>query len=278
MIYQTKPPREGHNDQSGRNPKSPSQAGTGRYDKIITSPPYAEAVTGQSGIDPAKMTRGQAEGNKPRDRSKEPAWDKSIFREGGFQYSNNKDNIGNLPYGEIDAVITSPPYEGALEASSRHTKGGIPSRDKKLGQTGSYADFDKAEIEAKVSSGFQSAEARKIIAGSARGYSASEENIGNLKSQSYLEAMLQVYQQCFSVLKNGGLLILVTKNFIRDKKEVRLDLDTIKLCEQAGFNFQERWYRELPAQSFWRIIYKQKYPDAPLLKYEDVIVFKKDNG
>ena len=74
--------------------------------------------------------------------------------------------------------------------------------------------------------------------------------------------MLQVYQSCFHVLKDGGLLILVTKNFIRNQKEVRLDTDTIKLCEQAGFKFLERHYRKLPAQSFWRIIYKQKYPDA----------------
>ena len=87
--------------------------------------------------------------------------------------------------------------------------------------------------------------------------------------------MLQVYQQCHKVLKPQGLMILVTKNFIRDQKEIRLDLDTIKLCEQAGFTFKERWYRELPAQSFWRIIYKQKYPDAPELKYEDVLVFLK---
>ncbi len=105
------------------------------------------------------------------------------------------------------------------------------------------------------------------------------ENIGNLKSDSYLSEMLQVYQQCYKVLKprqsEGGLLILVTKNFIREQKEVRLDSDTIKLCEQVGFTFQERWYRELPAQSFWRVIYKKKFPNAPELKFEDVLVFSK---
>src|SRR3990167_7187729 len=36
----TKPPREGHNDQSNRSSTSPSQAGAGRYDKIITSASY----------------------------------------------------------------------------------------------------------------------------------------------------------------------------------------------------------------------------------------------
>ncbi len=102
-----------------------------------------------------------------------------------------------------------------------------------------------------------------------------DNNIGNLKSDSYLEAMLQVYQQCHSVLKPQGLMILVTKNFIRNKAVVRLDTDTIKLCEQTGFSFLERHYRELPSQSFWRIIYAKKFPDVEQIKSEDVLVFRK---
>ena len=70
-------------------------------------------------------------------------------------------------------------------------------------------------------------------------------------------------------------MILVTKNFIREKQEIRLDLDTIKLCEQAGFQFVERHYRKLTSQSFWRTIYQQKYPDAPILDKEDILVFRK---
>jgi len=90
------------------------------------------------------------------------------------------------------------------------------------------------------------------------GYSPNEDNIGNLKSDSYLQAMLQVYEQCWKVLKDNGLMILVLKNFIRDKKIVRLDLDTISLCEQAEFSLQERHYRKLTAQSFWRTIALQR--------------------
>lgn len=98
---------------------------------------------------------------------------------------------------------------------------------------------------------------------------------GLFDSETYLAAMLQVYQQCHAVLKSQGLMILVTKNFIRDQKEVRLDSDTIKLCEQAGFTFLERHYRKLPAQSFWRTIYQKKYPDAPVLDKEDVLILRK---
>ena len=70
-------------------------------------------------------------------------------------------------------------------------------------------------------------------------------------------------------------MVLVTKNFIRNKQVIRLDEDTIKLCEQAGFGFVERHYRELPSQSFWRIIYHKKYPDVEKIEYEDVLVFRK---
>ena len=70
-------------------------------------------------------------------------------------------------------------------------------------------------------------------------------------------------------------MILVTKNFIRNKTVIRLDTDTIKLCEQAGFSYLERHYRRLPSQSFWRIIYAQKHPEVEQILNEDVLVFKR---
>ena len=101
------------------------------------------------------------------------------------------------------------------------------------------------------------------------------ENIGNLKSQSYLEAMLQVYQQCYKVLKPQGLMILVVKNFLRNQKEVDLRADTIKLCELSGFQLLEEHHRILPSQSFWRVIYQKRYPLAPIIDREFVLVFAK---
>ena len=70
-------------------------------------------------------------------------------------------------------------------------------------------------------------------------------------------------------------MILVTKNFIRNKAVVRLDTDTIKLCERAGFKYLERHYRRLPAQSFWRTIYHQKHPEVEQILNEDVLVLEK---
>jgi len=77
-------------------------------------------------------------------------------------------------------------------------------------------------------------------------------------SPNYLSEMLAVYKECWKCLKPSGLLILVLKNFIRDKKIIRLDLDTMKLCQQAGFVLEEQHYRKLTQQSFWRTIQLQK--------------------
>lgn len=301
-------------------------------DKCIFSPPYAEAIKGgPGGIDWTKGTRGKAEGNKPRDRSKEPAYNHLPGMALDWGYSRDPINIGNLPYGEIsavissppyegsdvsethmnsnkrgdpsnpnyrpswkdkikdgycetkrpysgpraDAVITSPPYEGSLEASSRHTKGGMPERDKKVGQSGTYADLDPS-VERLRKHGRTDTKAGGPYGQSlAHPYSPAAENIGNLKSENYLEAMLQVYRQCHKVLRPGGLMILVVKPFIRDKKIVPLHEHTKDLCEKAGFVFVEELHRKLTTQSFWRVIYKQKYPDAPEIKTEYILIFRR---
>ncbi len=150
--------------------------------------------------------------------------------------------------GLVDKIVTSPPYEGT-EARDR-------SKDN------SHRDaVERTHAGGSV----------KIM----QGYQGTAENIGNLKSDSYLEAMLQVYQQCFSVLRPQGLMILVTKNFIRNKQVIRLDTDTKLLCQKAGFTYLERYERNLPSQSFWRTIYHQKYPEVEQILSEDVLVFKK---
>jgi len=257
----------------------------GKLDTAIFSPPYALTVqSGHEGVQAWKVIEGlkNADTKTLRAKSKELSEQGKIVN----QYGNSKDNIGNLKYGEIDAVIssppysdierrdrskedwwdeerekkfsggsakiargyqadaviTSPPYEGSMDGGSRHTKGDIPERDKAMKRIGSYDTTNQA-------------------------------NIGNLYKDTYLEAMLQVYQQCYKCLKPEGLLILVLKNFIRNKQVVRLDLDTLKLCEQAGFVFKESHQRKLPAQSFWRVIYHRQYPSVPMIEYEDILIF-----
>ena len=205
-------------------------------DKIVTSPPYAD--TGHSQGD-SEMQKDIIE--------KKHTW-------AGQEYSQDPSNIGNLPYGNIDSIITSPPYEGSVSGNELDQSEKLIERQSGKHKWGKHLRLGESTLHT---------------------YSQNASNIGNLKSQSYLEAMEIVYRNCFSVLKPQGLMILVTKNFIRKKQVIRLDKDTIKLCEQAGFTFLERHYRKLPAQSFWRVIYHKKFPDVEQIEFEDVLVFRR---
>lgn len=185
-------------------------------DAIVFSPPYSESLNKRQAVG------GIAER------------DPNFWKKMGC-YSGNEKNIGNLPHGNADAIVTSPPYEESLSPKRHHviTGNGIPKRDPKLAASGQYEVKDE------------------------------KKNIGCFKANTYLGAMLQVYRECYKVLKPGGVMVLITKNFIRNKKIVRLDIDTIKLCEVAGFIFVERWYLKLEKPSFWRIIYAKKFHYCP---------------
>jgi len=201
-----------------------------------------------------------------------------------YGYATNYDknnNIANLLYGEISAVISSPPYnaEPTTSESYKRIRTAIGRDITKPSQQ--YAKYSADTIissppyekaQATIDDNYVS---NHITGGKLSTHHVSAENIGNLKGETYLEAMFAVYQNCHAVLKDGGLMCLVTKNFIRDKKLVRLDLDTIKLCEQAGFTFVEQLKRKLTQQSFWRTIYYKKFPDAPKIEYEDILIFRK---
>ena len=242
----TKPPRKGTKDQYGRNPNSPSQRGLA--DKIITSPPYAETIAKA----PQDWQPDYKYGQKDRKFGKGMTGD----------YSNLEGQIGKLPYGNIDStvncVISSPPYEGSGFGQSNKNVGNVVNLNQQVVSRNRPAKIAKGQ------------KARQI-----KYADQVEGNLGNLQGQSYLEAMLQVYRSCFAVLKPQGLMVLVTKNFIRNQQVDRLDLDTIKLCGQAKFSLIERHYRKLPSQSFWRSIYYQKYPHVERLNFEDVLVFRK---
>jgi len=224
------------------NPNNISNLPYGSIEAAIFSPPYAEAHN----------QKGLGVGDN----------DRSDLRDYSYLKTETKGQIGNLPYGDVDAVITSPPYENAVTGGP----GGI---DWSKGTRGK-AEGNKPRDRSKEP-------AYHHLPGMALdwGYSRDQGNIGNLKSENYLEAMLQVYLECHKVLKEKGLMVLVVKNFIRDKKIIRLDLDTIKLCKQAGFKLKETLKRKLTQQSFWRTIYHNKYPDVEKIEFEDVLIFER---
>ncbi len=270
-------------------------------DKCIFSPPYAsttaiqdfEFMAKQAEDYPARLKQGLIKGHARGVKSEREWLDRTAA--GQIEHLSN---IGNLPYGQADRIITSPPYEGSIQGIPgidwSKMDGGKRDMTKEAAQktrVASLSGYTDAIITSPPYEGTISDGREKIL--SLDGTKSPDwhpgansqvnlthhygraDNIGNLKNSSYLEAMLTVYRNCFGVLKPGGIMALVTKNFIRDKKVVRLDLDTIALCEKAGFKLIERHYRKLTQVSFWRTIYAQKYPDAPVLDTEDVLIFEK---
>jgi DNA modification methylase len=231
-------------------------------DAIVTSPPYAQTISHRSGGSNVRVVGV------------------GISTITARTYSTSDDNIGNLPLGDVDAIITSPPYESALEGTSRHTRGGIASRDPKLARSGTYSTVLSVKPGVPVM------------------YSPNPDNIGNLKNSdkdyellereedtntlysrllrdgkpTYLSEMLLVYSECFKVLKPGGNCVVVVKPFIRGKKVVDLPYYTWLLMERAGFKLGKLHKFRLPTKSFWRKLYYRKYPEVPEIAHEYVIV------
>lgn len=209
----------------------------GSMDAIITSPPYE-----------ASVSDGKESPLAGADEKKYGRWRKGTARK--HSYTQHGEPC------KVDTVITSPPYEGCLEGTSRHTRGGIASRDPALAQTGTYAT--------------------RLSFGVPVGYSPNKSNIGNLKSTdeeyqnitsdlltknnkpTYLSEMFKVYSEMWKVLKPGGLAIVVVKPFIRQKKPVDLPYHTYLIMRRCGFVLEKLFKLRLKTESFWRVNYRYR--------------------
>lgn len=173
-------------------------------------------------------------------------------------YSNatSTSEIENLEYGKIDSIITSPPYCH----DSTHRKNQDNWNSVKARKMSKYHIGHDKEIH----------------------YSNDKKNIGNKTGKTYLSEMLKIYKECFKVLKKEGFMILVLKNFVRKGKQVRLDLDSIKLIESVGFKYLRRHYRKIKNPSFWITNAIQKWEKKnpnkqhPYPLEEDILVFIKE--
>ena len=283
----------------------------GNVDAILTSPPYAEALSHKN------VGHGKRNiANKEKSVKGDPQ-----------QYSDNQENVGNLPYQNVDTIITSPPFAEANRGGGIAQKGyeGKYGKDEKLhlrhdrplsNNPKNVSNLPLGKVDTVITSppfgsstlaeglrGRDLSKQKDFIKKRHQDYreigaKGNPENIGYLKvevkkekspkkgkTETYLEAMLKCYREMYKVLKPGGLCIVVLKNFIRNWKVVDLIGDTIKLCEFVGFKLQRKIKFRLPTKSFWRVLYERQYKKKfgkPLpkefdsvYKYETVLVFKK---
>ncbi|GAI63458.1 unnamed protein product, partial [marine sediment metagenome] len=91
----------------------------GLVDKCVFSPPYALTIQkGHEGVQAWKVI----EGLKNADKETLQARAKELAQKGEItnQYGEGPDNIGNLPYGQIDKIVTSPPFVPDDQRRTRH--------------------------------------------------------------------------------------------------------------------------------------------------------------
>jgi DNA modification methylase len=250
---------------------------TENVDVILTSPPYQNAVHDTLEKRKKWKEKGMHEAKKGLP----------------VGYSENPENIGNIKeQGEVDAIITSPPYEATFNAK-QHTLSGIAKRDPNYRrEVGGYGQNEanignlrhgKDGVDTVITSppyhdtksdwDRKSGDAKKgVVVAYSDEVGRDRKNIGNIhyydqgeplskkyskadknKTETYLQAMLKCYQEMFRVLRPGGLCIVVLKNFVRRRKIVDLIGDTERICEFVGFRLVKRIKFRLPTLSFWRI-------------------------
>ena len=143
----------------------------------------------------------------------------ALEREKG-NYSENLDNIGNLK--DVPLVgIMSPPYSEAQQG------GGIAIN----GYSGPHIHEMGKNQPGKV--GKRCGYLKELHGSYPANIANLPDNIGNEREESYLTAMLKVYQQAY--LCGISPLVVVTKNPTRSGKLRRLDLDTIYLLQACGY-------------------------------------------
>ena len=256
-----------------------------QIDAVITSPPYA--------IDPKNVCHTK-EGKTLEEYDKKRGFKPTAHQR--IAYSTNPENIGHLPLENIDAVITSPPYS---ESMTKKRKGYTiyPELEKSREMPQDTKDDNIANLShGNVDAVITSPPYEHSMEGGSRHHPESEphykivrekhcwnyysddktgKQIGNLKKETYLEAMLKVYMEMWKVLKEGGLAMVVVKPFIRNKKVVDLPYQTWLLMQKCGFKLTKLFKLRLTQQSFWRILYQKKHPEVEVIAHEYVLVCQK---
>ena len=246
-------------------------------DACLFSPPYHTQKVG-----------GEADENAMAERWDKVAaernwntWGKTWTTEGrlralksmGSGYSEDKNNIGNIKEFGVSAAIFSPPYEESLGVK-HHS----PRADALAAEKGNPTTYTGSPCKENIGN-LKSTEEEYFDEGKPLSKKHAKAN----GKETYLQAMKAVYGECHKILRKDGLMILILKNFIRQKRLVPLTDHTIKLCESCGFTLKERLLFKLPQMSFWRVLGKKQweaegreYPKD--LSYEHILIFKKVSG
>jgi hypothetical protein len=188
----------------------------------------------------------------------------------------SQDNIGNLPLGPVDVVITSPPFGEANRGGGIAVKGyeGKHGRDPELHLRHDRPLSDNPNNISNLAFG-DAAQLGELQADLQQLY---KKLLTKKGKPTYLSEMLMVYKNMFEVLKPGGIACVVVKPFIKDRRVVDLPYITWCLLKAVGFMLEKAYKWRIERPSFWRILYAKKNPGVPLVAHEYVVVVRKKAG
>jgi hypothetical protein len=123
------------------------------------------------------------------------------------------------------------------------------------------------------------------------GYGSAEGQIGNDSGETYWKAVSLIYQEVFALLRPGGHIALIVKDYVRQKQRQPLCDRTWTLLQHVGFVPVTRVYamlgrkwtekmltgetveREKSRKSFFRRLAERK--GSPKIDFEEVLVMRK---
>lgn len=247
---------EGDGATYGHTPGNLGNLPAGDVNAVISSPPYAGSLsTERSGIDWDKNTACQGRRSGPHTPGKAtmPA-----------NYGANPDNLGNMAPGQVEAVVSSPPYM----ASVHHGNGIDQSK-----LTGNHPGPHTQAL--------------------AEGYGNTDGQLGQSQGTTFWEAARQVVQGVYEVLTPTGVAIWVVKAYCRNGQIVDFPGAWRRLCEAVGFATLHEHHAMLTEdhgtqaslfgadtvhrtarKSFFRRLHEQKRPDLAI-DYEVVFCMRK---
>jgi hypothetical protein len=99
--------------------------------------------------------------------------------------------------------------------------------------------------------------------------------MGYMTGKRYWAAMRDIYSQAYHAL-DGGYMVLVLKDHIRDHKRVFTSDMTVALCEELGFRLVARHARRVSPLSLWQRLNKER--GEQVVETEDVLVFVRNDA
>jgi hypothetical protein len=218
---------------------------------VISSPPYA----GDSG------KRDRTGHERAERRAAEKGFKQGL---GCFKtseaYGRDDAQLGAMPDGDFNAVISSPPFVESLASDDPVKRGGLFKDEKRkndktltatygtsAGQLGAMKEGAAGLVSSppfsphgnqpnKVNGGSQGV--RASYPDGQRpdaGYSMNPDNLGNSTGDTFWAASRLILSQCHQILTPGAHAIFVVKDFVRNKRVVPFCEQWAQLCEAVGF-------------------------------------------